>query len=216
MSSIEVVSEYADVRKLATFSSFAKNWTVKPKPPALGIERQLKGHVTVTHGHSYLTDEVAKVTYDSPEEMLKGMHQATEKQLQPYRYPDQAEFVDIERQNAKGLWSSELVRRVLKLNRKLIVQDSKNAPGCAGFYKMVFGHLTFTNASFRHGFVPKYTLMKEDKAGLATEFTYGWTTVLMRLIKSKDLKYQQVTKEFGIIEDDRAKHWDAHMRSFRC
>ena len=213
---IEVISEYADVRKLAPLMSFAKNWSVKPKPEPLGIERQLKGHVTVRHGWNYLTEEVSTVTYDNPEEMRTGYQKATEKRLEPYRWPVQDKFTDTERQNQGGMWSNELTRRILKLNRKLIVQDSKNAPGCAGFYKMILGVLTFTNASFRHGFLPKYTIMKEDTAGLATEFTYGWTTVLMRLIKSKDLKYAQVTREFGIIEDDRAKHWDLHMREFHC
>lgn len=215
MSSIQVVSEYADVRKLAGYSSFTKNWTVRPKPPALGIERQLKGHVTVRHGHSYITDAITSVTYDNPEEMLKGIQKATEKRLNAYRYPDQDEFTNVERQNAGGMWSSELVRRILKINPKLTVQDSKNAPGCAGFYKMVGLTLTFTNASFRHGFVPKYTVMVEDKAGLATEFNYGWTTVLMRLMKTKDLSYLQVRREFGVVEDDRAKHWAIHTREFR-
>lgn len=215
MSSIQVVSEYANVRKLAPVSSFAKNWCVKPKPQPLGIDRQLKGHVTVRHGHSYLTDEVTNVTYDNPEEMLKGMHQATEKKLDPFRYPDQDKFANVERQQEGGMWSHELVRRISKLNRKLILQDSKNVPGCAGFYKMVGETLTFTNASFRHGFVPKYTIMKEDRAGLATEFNYGWTTVLMRLLKSGDLTYAQVTREFGYVDDDRAKHWHAHTKEFR-
>jgi hypothetical protein len=58
-------------------------------------------------------------------------------------------------------------------------------------------------------------IVKEDRAELATEFTYGWTTVLMRLVKQKVISWFQVTKEFGIIEDYRAKHWDPHMRKFR-
>lgn len=216
MSSIEVVSQYADVRKLAPMNSFAKNWIVKPKPEPLGIERQLKGHVTVRHGHSYLTDKVSNVTYDNPDEMLKGMHQATEKNLEKYRFPNQDDFTNIDRQNSGGMWSHELVRRILKLNPKLIVQDSKNAPGCASFYKMVGEELTYTNASFRHGFVPKHTIMKEDRAGLATEFTYGWTTVLIRLLKTGDLKYNAVVREFGYVDDGRAKLWHAHTQEFRC
>lgn len=215
MSSIQIVSEYADVRKLAGYSAFAKNWTVRPKPEPLGIERQLKGHVTVRHGHSYIMDEVTRVTYDNPDEMLKGMQKATEKRLEAYRYPDQVDFTNQVRQNSGGMFSRDLIRKILKLNPKLIVQDSKNAPGCAGFYKMIGSTLTFTNASFRHGFMPKYTLMKEDRAGLATEFTYGWTTVLMRLMKTKDLSYLQVQREFGFIEDDRAKYWAIHTREFR-
>jgi hypothetical protein len=213
---IQVVSEYANVRKLAPLPANCKNWTIKPKPQPIGIERQLKGHVTVRHGHSYLTDKVTSVTYDNPEEMLKGMHQATEKRLEAYRHPDQKDFVNSERQNVGGMWSSELVRRIRKINPKLFIQDSRNAPGCAAFYKMVGDELTYTNASFRHGFVPKYSIMKEDKAGLATEFTYGWTTVLLRLIKLGDLKYNAVVREFGYIDDDRAKHWAIYTKQYRA
>ena len=114
------------------------------------------------------------------------------------------------------MWSHELVRRITKLNPKLFIQDSKNAPGCAAFYKMVGDQLTYTNASFRHGFVPKYTVTKEDRAGLEVEFQYGWTTVLLRLLKTGDLKWNQIVQEFGHIEDDRSKYWDVHVREFRC
>ena len=76
------------------------------------------------------------------------------------------------------------MRKIQRLNPKLIVQDSKAVPGCAAFYKMVHGQLTYTNASFRHGFVPEFTIMKADAADLVTEFVYGWRTVLLRLMKT--------------------------------
>lgn len=215
MPSIEVVSEYSNVRKLAPHASFAKNWTVKPKPEPLGIEQRVRGHVIVKKGMSYLTDKTCTTTYDRADEMLKGIQQETDRQLSAYRYPDQQDFTNVQRQQTGGMWSSEMVRRIRKLNNQLITQDSKNAPGCAAFYKFVDGKLIYTNASFRHGFVPKYTVMRTDTADLVTEFDYGWTTVLLRLIKSKDLTYKQVTREFGYVEDDRAKHWAAHTKEFR-
>jgi len=213
MSSIAVVSEYTPVEK--ALSVHAKNWAVKPKPQPLGVEQKVRGHVTVKKGSSFLTDKISTVTYDRADEALKAMHQETDRQLEAYRYPGQKDFTNTERQNSGGMWSRELVRRIQKLNRKLIVQDSKNAPGCAAFYKMVGDQFTYTNASFRHGFMPKYTLMKEDRAGLATEFNYGWTTVLLRLLKSGDLRWGAIVREFGFIEDDRSKQWAIETADFR-
>lgn len=216
MSSIAVVSEYTPVEK--ALSVHAKNWCVKPKRPKLGVERQLKGHVTVTHGHSYLTDKVSRVTYDTPEEMLKGMHQATDRQLEAYRFPDQDSFKNENKQFSRAMWSQEFVRRVRKLNSALFIQDSKNARGCAGFYKMVGTVLTFTGASFRHGLIPEFTIMKSDKADLVTEFIYGWRGVcLLRLLKSGNLTWNQIMREFGDVpfSDERGKHWWIQTSGFR-
>jgi len=220
MSSIAIVSEYADVRKLAPLNCFTKNWCVKPKPEPLHIERQLKGHVTVRHGHSYLTDEVATVTYDNPDDMLKGMHQATDKQLAAHRYPDQAQLTDAERQYGEGMWSQDLVRKVLKANPYLFVEDSHNVPGCAGFYKMQAGvkmAAGIPNASFRHGFMPEGTVCKTDRADLVTEFVYGWRQVLVRLRKSNDLSERQFKQLYGSIpySDDRGKRFACDLGDFR-
>jgi hypothetical protein len=215
MSSIVLANEYTKL------PSFAKGWAVKPKPPKLGIERQLKGHVTVKHGHSYLTDEVSTVTYDNPEEMLKGMHQATDKKLEAYRMPGQEHLKNSERQYGNGMWSRDLVAAVCKLNPNLWVEDSINVPGCAGFYKMV-GETKVAagspNASFRHGFMPEGTVCKADKADLLVEFVYGWRQVLVRLRKSGDLNERQFRSIYGYIpySDDRGQRFASDLGEFRA
>jgi hypothetical protein len=212
VSGIILATEYTKL------PSFAKNWCVKPKPPKLGIDRQVRGHVTVRHGHSYLTDSMSAVTYDNPEEMLKGMHQATDKQLQSYRFPDQESFKNEDKQFSRAMWSQEFVRRITKLNPRLFVQDSKNAPGCAGWYKMIGKVLTFTGASFRHGLIPEFTIMKTDKADLVTEFVYGWRGVnVLRLLFSQDITWNQVMREFGDVPfgDERGKHWWIQTAKYR-
>lgn len=216
MSRIVLAGKYAEVSKL---SVHAKNWAVPPKPEPLHIERRVKGHVTVKKGSSYLTDKVSTVTYDSPDEMLKGMHQETDKKLQPYRYPDQKSFTNEEKQTGKGMWSNDLVKRIRKANPALFVEDSINVPGCAGFYKMVDGKKApagIPNASFRHGFVPEATVMKTDKADLVTEFVYGWRQVLIRLRKSGDLTAGQFQRLYGVVDysDERGKHFASNLGEF--
>jgi hypothetical protein len=214
---IQVVGKYAQISK---YASFAKNWAVKPKKPVLERDRQLKGHVTVKHGHSYLTDKVSTVTYDNPEEMLKGMHQATDKKLQSCRYPDQDKLTNVERQYGQGRWSHDLVAAIRKMNPYLFVEDSVNVPGCAGFYKMLGGEKVAAgkpNASFRHGFMPEGTISKADKADLLVEFVYGWRQVLVRLRRSGDLNDKQFKELYGTIpySDDRGKRFASDLGEFR-
>lgn len=209
MSSIVIANEYQSVH--------TKNWTVPPKPEPLGVERTLKGPVKLKQRDGLHGKKPTTVEYDSPDEMLKGMQQQTDKVLQTHRYPDQDSFKNVEKQTSQGMWSHELVAKIRKLNPKLIVQDSLNVKGCAAFYKMVGETLTYTNASFRHGFMPEFTIMKADTADLVTDFVYGWRTVLMRLVKSGDLKQAVVDKTFGFVmySDERAKHYNANVQEFR-
>ena len=198
MSSIVVANEYTSVH--------TKGWLVPKKTPELKRERQLKGHC-----------KLAGVDYDSPEEMLEAMWQDTDAKLAPYRYPDQESFKNCEKQTGKALWSHSLVKQILKLNPNLFVEDAVALPGCAGFYKMVSGEKTFTGASFRKGLVPEFTIIKTDAADLPVAFTYGWRTVLVRLVKSRDLSYAQINRVWGEVHlnDARGKHWNINMREFR-
>jgi hypothetical protein len=218
MSKIVLAGKYAQVSKLTVH---AKNWAVRPKKPMLERDRVLKGgHVTVKRGHSYLTDKVSTVTYDNPEEMLKGMHKETDKQLEKFRYPGQEAFKNYEKQTGRGMWSNELVGRILKANPYLFVEDSINAPGCAGFYKMVGGVKVAAgkpNASFRHGWMPECTLKKMDKADLMVEFVFGWRQVLIRLRRSFDLSATSFQKLYGVMDysDERGQHLASDLGDFK-
>jgi hypothetical protein len=197
--SIVVANEYTSVH--------SKGWLVPKKKPGKHRERMLKGPATIKG-----------VTYDSPEEMLEAMWRDTDAQLAPYRFPDQESFKNREKQTGKGMWSNELVRRILKLNRDLWVEDAVAVPGSAGFYRMRNGVKTFTGASFWKGFVPEFTIIKTDAADLPVGFTYGWRCVLMRLVKSRDLTYAQINSVWGEVHlnDERGKHWNLNIREFRA
>jgi len=211
MSSIVLANEYSPLRaaierKPDYGSVHTKAWLVPKKKQKLGVERQLKGHCSIKG-----------VTYDNPEDMLEAMWKDTDSKLERYRYPDQESFKNREKQTGKGIWSHLLVKQVLKLNKNLLVEDAVALPGCAGFYKMVGSEKKFTGASFRKGLVPEFTIIKTDAADLPVEFTYGWRTVLMRLMKSGDLRYSQINKVWGEVHfgDARGKHWNLNVREFR-
>lgn len=155
--------------------------------------------------------------YDNPDDMLKHMKQLTDEELDSCRYPDQDSFTNPEKQTGKGMHSNELVRKVLKLNPSLFVEDSWGAPGCAAFYKTAGDEKKPTGASFRKGFMPEFTIMGTNSQNIPTVFTYGWRTVLARLLKSGDLTWPQVKRIFGDVHfgDTRGKHWNLNVREFK-
>ena len=199
---IVVASAYASVH--------TKNWVTPNKKPVLQRDRHVKGPAK-------MRGPKGTRRFDSTEEMLKAMWQDTDAQLAPYRFPDQESFKNVAKQTGKGLWSNILVKQILKAAPHLICEDCVAIPGCAGFYKVVDGEKKFTNASFRRGFVPEFTIIKTDAADLPVEFTYGWRTVLLRLVKSRDLTMNQINRIWGEVKygDERAKHYAAYTQEFR-
>ena len=200
MSSIVIANEYQSVH--------TKAWIVPKKPQKIGHKRQLKGPVKI-HRNSGI------VQYDCPDDMLTEMKKETEA-AKP-KYPDQESFENSAKQTGKGIWSDQLEKQILSLNKNLWVENSVLVPGCAGFYKMVDGKKTPTGASFRKGFVPEFTIFKPVTEFDSMGITYGWRTVIMRLMKSGDLKYPDLYRIWGEVhhDDERVKHWAMNVREFR-
>jgi hypothetical protein len=202
MSSIVVAGEYTTVH--------SKAWLTPKKPQKVGRERRLKGPVKVRRNGRGL------VTYDCPDDMMKAMRDEA-KSLE-VRYPDQESFENSEKQTGKGIWSHQLVKQIAKLNPNLFVEDSLLVPGCAAFYKILGKEKTATGASFRKGLIPEFTIFKPSTEIDSIAITYGWRTVVMRLVKSRDLRYADVLRIWGEVHhiDARGKHWNMNMREFRA
>lgn len=199
---IVIANEYGSVH--------TKAWIVPKKKRELERDRVVKGPCRMRGPNG-------SRTFDSTEEMLKAMWQDTDAKLAPYRYPDQESFKNVEKQTGNGMWHTELVKRICKLNRYLFVEDSLLVPGSASFYTTRNNVKTYTGANFRKGFVPEFTIMKCDAADLPVDFTWGWRTVLMRLVKFGCLNMNQINRVWGDVHlsDSRGKHWAAHMEEFR-
>jgi hypothetical protein len=151
------------------------------------------------------------------EELLR-LWEETGKQVEQYRYPDQDDFCNKERQMGKVLSSGELVSRILKMNKNLVVQDGNVFKQNISFYVVKDKQLQYTNAYCERGFVPEFTIMKEDAAGLPSIYpTWGWRTVLVRLLKFGAISWQQVLDTFGDVKfsDSRGKHWKNQVAGFR-
>ena len=208
MSSIVLAGKYASVH--------TKNWAIPPKKPVPAIDRVARGPCRIK-----MKDELGRKqeTYRDPDEMLKAMHAETQAKLAPHQFPDQNSYQNADKQLGKGMWHTQLVKRILKLAPDLFVEDCIALPECSGFYKMVFGEKKFTGASFTRGFVPEFSIFKPDNAGQITScgITYGWRMVLARLVNSGDLTMNQVVRNFGDVShsDERGKHWAAKVQRYR-
>jgi hypothetical protein len=150
-------------------------------------------------------------------EHLMQLWEKTDRQINDQRYEDQESFKNAEKQMGKLMHSSELVRRIKKLNPDIIVEDSKGAPGCAGFYLVRNGAKEWTNASFRKGHIPEFSIISTDTADLPTKIQYGWRTVLVRLLKFNAISWIDLIDTFGDVHfsDARGKHWHLNVQGFR-
>jgi hypothetical protein len=214
MSKIVLAGKYATIH--------TKNWAVPPKKPKPGREQRVRGHVKMRR--DFATEKMMPLpvnTFDRADEMIVGMKQATDKMLDKFRYPDQQNMAQADKRYTNGVESWVLVRRILRMNSNLFVEDSYNVPGCAGFYKMVGGTKVaagYPNASFRHGYMPEATITIENKERLATEFIFGWRQVLIRLLRSGDLLAWQFKKLWGVTDcgDERARGWANDLGELRA
>lgn len=186
MPEIEVISEYTPV-KTACYA-----WSVRKKKQPLPRKRQVKGNEKAMWGNEdmYAAD------------LLPRMFEETDKQLARQRFPDQEDFKQAERRMGKLMHSSEFIRKVLSLNRNLLYEDSISCKGEGAFYLVKAGKKTYTAANFKAGWIPEWTIIKTDTADLPTRegLTYGWRTVLQRLVQQKAITLRQVRSVFGAVE----------------
>lgn len=210
MASRELIvpaTEYTPLPKREPVSLYG--WSVPKKRELLPVKKQLPG---------------------GDQEKLRQLWEDTDRQLAQYRYPDQEDFKNAERQTGRGMWSNELIRKILALNNRLWVEDCAAIKGCAGFYWAIDGVKKFTNASFEKGFLPEFSIIRVDRADLPaavkvsyvddvpnSPIKYGWRTVLLRLVKVKALTMRQVVAVFGDVEanDTRGRHWSANISAFK-
>jgi len=155
-------------------------------------------------------------------DLLAQMHEQTDKDLAQYRFPDQEDFKQAERRMGQRMLHTEFIKKVLSLNKQLIYEDSISLKGSGAFYLIQNGvngpEKVYTGACFRKGWLPEWTIIKTDAADLPTGdgLTYGWRTVLQRLIQKKAITYRQVVKVFGTVlrNDLCGKNWQLNVSQF--
>lgn len=111
---------------------------------------------------------------------------------------------------------NEFVRRVLKLNPSLWVEDSIAAPGMFNFYRMKEGRKVALNTPLNRGFIPEFSIITTDNADLPVKLQLGWRTALQRLVQQKVLTKRQVLETWGDVYwgDKRDQFWHENLAGF--
>lgn len=186
MSNVEIINPYTPT-KTACFG-----WSVPKKKKALARKEQVKKNRKAMWGQEamYAGDVLAR------------MFEETDKQIAQQRFPDQEDFKQAEKRMGKIMHSSEFIRKVLSFNWNLLYEDSIWNKGYGAFYEVKAGEKTYTSACFKKGWIPEWTIMETDTADLPTRegLTYGWRTVLQRLVQRKAITLRQVRSVFGTVE----------------
>jgi len=212
MSKIIPANEYTPV------NPHLLGWTVKPKPKPL-IKKQL---VRSNQKSTWAKEGMGtKDVYSG--DLLSEIYEDTDKLLAPQRFPNQEDFKQKERRMGKRMLHTEFVKKVLSLNKNLVCEDSIGCKGSAAFYLWRNGKLgpekIYTAACFRKGWIPEWTTMETDTADLPTQdgLTYGWRTVLQRLVQKQAITYSQAVKTFGRVhrQDLCGKNWALFTSEFR-
>jgi hypothetical protein len=193
-------------------------WTVKPKPEPMRVKKQVRANRKSTWAKEGFNTEAV---YSG--DLLKQMYEQTERDLAPQRFPDQEDFKQAERRMGKRMLHTDFIKRVLSLNKKLIYEDSKGVKDSGAFYlienRPEGKSKIYTGACFRKGWIPEWTIIKTDAADLPTQdgLTYGWRTVLQRLVQKGAITYRQVVKVFGDVyrNDLCGKNWALNTNAFR-
>ena len=156
----------------------------------------------------------------SAKEALQKSFEDTDRRLRIYRLTDHEELKDVRARFGRPLSSQELIRRVLKLNSALWVEDSINMPGNCGFYRTHTPQFPGDSdkqflAAFPKGVLPEFSIILTDAADLPIKEQRGWRTVLLRLIQQKALNMAGVLEAFGDAYNATAKRWMQYTQRYR-
>lgn len=149
-------------------------------------------------------------------EELSRLREMSDNRIAGHRFQDQDNFKDKERQLGTPLHSTELVKRIRKINKNLTVEDSMNCRGHAAFYYHTpEGEKRYTNASFKKGILSEFSVIETDAADLPVRVQYGWREVLSRLLQARQLSLKAVLRMFGDAHTVQSQHWRRNVQRFR-
>src|SRR5271170_7071274 len=153
MSKIVIANEYTPI-KTACFA-----WSVPPKKKTLVRKELVKRNEKTVWAREGLN--IKKQDLASGD-LLSAMHEQTEKDLARQRFPNQEDFKDAKRRTGKRMLHTQLIKKVLSLNKSLLYEDSKGVKGSGAFYLVLNGlngpEKMYTGACFRKGWMPEWTI----------------------------------------------------------
>jgi hypothetical protein len=146
-------------------------------------------------------------------DQLKGLWEDTDKKLSMQRLRNQSLWTNPERSRGTMIDSNEMIRRVLKMNPKLWVEDARLSRDRAGFYFAgEDGEPRFTGAHWQKGMIREHVLVYVDRADLPTGYELGWREILLRLLEKKLIKLADIPEYFPVFETQLSGPYDQRVQ----
>lgn len=156
----------------------------------------------------------------SKKEALDKLREENNAMLNRYRLPDQDELSRVHERLGRPMPYQELIRRVLKLNPTLWVEDSINMPGHCGFYRQKQPKFAGDSdkeflVAFPKQVLPEFSSVTLNHERLVTGEIRGWRTVLLRLLQQGALTLSQVQSLVEYTEQPVARRWNQEIVCFK-
>lgn len=179
----------------------------------------------------------------SPEEGVIKLRQECLEQAAANRIPFQKELEDQERSAGPRLYYTEIIQRIRKAagytadgNPRIQILDG--SPGNVAIYRIKHRgeydgsefletrrppnglHRDFFKdhvyvTGMPKDWLPEYSHVILDTSLLPVREIRGWRSVVMALVKSGALTYQQAINQFGEANGQRSTPWHEQLRSFK-
>lgn len=139
------------------------------------------------------------------------------KDLDKYRWGDQADMANLEKRKGQMMHHSDLIRMVSRLNPAVFVEQSINFPGCLSFYHQnpMTGQKKYLTWMDK-GWMPEFSYILLDWQEIPEQEVIGWRTVLVKLMQRGALTWKQIKEE---VDNPRstanAMRWYAQTEEFR-
>lgn len=170
-------------------------------------------------------------THLSPEEANLRERELLLKMASKKKIQGQAELEDPNRSAGPRMYYTEIIRRLLKLNPELRIEDGKAGsvaiyrpkrhdeydyeqfdPKAPTQWRWDFEYVT----GFEKDWIPEYPHVLLDSSKLATREVHGWRSTLIALIKARAISYGGAIKEFGDPSgDSRSGRWFEYLSKFQ-
>lgn len=139
------------------------------------------------------------------------------KDLQKYRWDDQAQMTNCEMRKGRMMHHSELILLINRLNPAIFAEQSINFTHCLSFYHRDpqsgrQKYLTWIDK----GWMPEFSYLLVDWQDIPEEHVIGWRTVLVKLLEEGALTWKQVKEEVDNPRSEiNARRWYALTEEYR-
>jgi hypothetical protein len=166
-------------------------------------------------------------------ESLAKIKEGNRKLVEKFRMPGQAELEDVDRSSGARMSYREIIRRLRNINLNIKAVDG--SPDSIALYVLKTRKEMAESANepndptkydwykdFKYvtgcpkGFIPEYGAVTVDERGVAKrEEPRGWRSLLIALVKSRAITYQQAQEEFGPAMGKRSWRYEEQLQQYR-